>query len=40
VVLGDCHLANGAIIEETGRVPKHPIQLIARAYGLPPEPAP
>ncbi len=33
-VAGDCHLANGAITEETGRVPVHPIQLIARAYGI------
>jgi len=34
VVAGDCHLANGAITEETGRIPVHPIQVIARAYGL------
>ena len=34
VVAGDCHLANGAITEETGRVPLHPLQVIARAYGL------
>jgi len=38
VVVGDCHLANGSIAEETGVVPMHPIQLVARAYGLPPEP--
>ena len=38
-VCGDCQLANGAIVEETGRIPMHPIQLIARAYGIPPEPA-
>jgi Fe-S oxidoreductase len=37
VVAGDCHLANGAIIEETGRVPVHPIQMVARAYGIPQE---
>ena len=37
VVVGDCHLANGAIIEETGRVPLHPMQFLARAYGLPEE---
>ncbi len=37
VVAGDCHLANGAITEGTGRVPVHPIQLIARAYGIPEE---
>jgi Fe-S oxidoreductase len=36
-VAGDCHLANGAITQETGRVPVHPIQLLARAYGLPVE---
>ncbi len=34
VVCGDCTLANGAITEETGRRPLHPIQLMARAYGL------
>jgi glycerol-3-phosphate dehydrogenase subunit C len=34
VVCGDCHLANGAILEETGTKPQHPIQLMARAYGL------
>ncbi|HEX9260093.1 MAG TPA: heterodisulfide reductase-related iron-sulfur binding cluster, partial [Acidimicrobiales bacterium] len=36
-VAGDCHLANGVIIEQTGRVPVHPIQIMARAYGIPPE---
>ena len=35
VVVGDCHLANGAITEETGDVPLHPLQFLARAYGLP-----
>jgi Fe-S oxidoreductase len=34
VVAGDCHLANGAIQQETGRTPLHPLQLIARAYGI------
>jgi Fe-S oxidoreductase len=34
VVCGDCHLANGAILEETGTKPVHPMQLMARAYGL------
>lgn len=34
VVCGDCHLANGAILQETGKKPLHPIQLLARAYGL------
>jgi glycerol-3-phosphate dehydrogenase subunit C len=34
VVCGDCHLANGAILEETGTKPLHPMQLMARAYGL------
>jgi glycerol-3-phosphate dehydrogenase subunit C len=34
VVAGDCHLANGAIQQETGRRPVHPLQLIARAYGI------
>jgi Fe-S oxidoreductase len=35
VVTGDCHLANTAIAEQTGAMPSHPIQLIARAYGIP-----
>lgn len=39
VVTGDCHLANGAITQETGRQPLHPIQLLARAYGIPEEDA-
>lgn len=39
VIAGDCHLANGAITQETGRAPSHPIQILARAYGLPEEPA-
>ncbi|MDA8063076.1 MAG: heterodisulfide reductase-related iron-sulfur binding cluster [Actinomycetota bacterium] len=38
VVAGDCRLANGAISEETGRTPLHPLQLLARAYGIPEEP--
>ena len=37
VVCGDCHLANGAIEQETGTRPVHPIQLMARAYGIPEE---
>ena len=39
VVCGDCHLANGAIEQETGTRPLHPVQLMARAYGIPEEPA-
>ncbi|MGE3621303.1 MAG: heterodisulfide reductase-related iron-sulfur binding cluster [Acidimicrobiia bacterium] len=35
VVAGDCHLANGGIVQETGRVPLHPISVVARAYGIP-----
>ncbi|MFI5041217.1 MAG: heterodisulfide reductase-related iron-sulfur binding cluster [Acidimicrobiales bacterium] len=38
VVAGDCTLANGAIEQETGNAPQHPIQVIARAYGIAPEP--
>lgn len=38
VVTGDCHLANTAINEQTGRAPLHPLQLLARAYGIPEEP--
>ncbi len=34
VVAGDCHLANGAIHEQSGRVPLHPLQVLARAYGI------
>ena len=37
VVCGDCHLANGAIEQETGTRPVHPMQLMARAYGIPEE---
>ena len=37
VVCGDCTLANGAILQETGHRPVHPIQLLARAYGIPEE---
>jgi Fe-S oxidoreductase len=40
VVAGDCHLANTAITEQTGEAPLHPIQLIARAYGIAEEVAP
>ncbi len=34
VVCGDCHLANGSILQETGKRPVHPMQLMARAYGI------
>ena len=34
LVAGDCHLANTAIGEATAKVPVHPIQVLARAYGL------
>jgi glycerol-3-phosphate dehydrogenase subunit C len=37
LVAGDCHLSNTAVSEETDRVPVHPIQVLARAYGLPEE---
>ena len=37
VVTGDCHLANTAIAEQTGQKPLHPLQMIARAYGIPEE---
>ncbi|MCL4423613.1 MAG: heterodisulfide reductase-related iron-sulfur binding cluster [Actinobacteria bacterium] len=36
-VCGDCHLANGSILQETGLKPVHPMQLLARAYGIPEE---
>jgi len=38
IVSGDCHLANTAIIEQTGIVPQHPLQVVARAYGIADEP--
>ncbi len=34
LVAGDCHLANTAIRESTTKVPVHPVQVLARAYGL------
>jgi glycerol-3-phosphate dehydrogenase subunit C len=34
IVCGDCHLANGSIQQETGVRPLHPMQLMARAYGV------
>ena len=37
VVAGDCHLANTAINEQTGNAPVHPLQVVARAYGIDPE---
>ena len=40
VVAGDCHLANGGILQETGTLAVHPIQVVARAYGIPEEQAP
>jgi len=38
VVCGDCTLANGAILQETGTKPVHPVQVLARAYGIPEAP--
>ncbi len=37
VVAGDCDLANTAIGQGTGRTASHPLQIIARAYGIPEE---
>jgi glycerol-3-phosphate dehydrogenase subunit C len=34
LVAGDCHLSNNAIKEQAGKTPVHPIQVIARAYGI------
>ena len=34
LVVGDCHLANTAIEEETQTTPRHPMQVMARAYGI------
>ena len=36
-VAGDCSLANGGIVLETGRTPVHPLSFVARAYGIPAE---
>jgi glycerol-3-phosphate dehydrogenase subunit C len=36
-VAGDCHLANTAIMEQTGSTATHPLQVLARAYGIPEE---
>ena len=33
-VAGDCHCANTVILEQTGMVPLHPLQVVARAYGI------
>ena len=38
IVAGDCHLANTAINEQTGIVAQHPLQVVARAYGISEEP--
>lgn len=38
VVAGPCHLSNTVIREQTGRQPLHPLQVIARAYGIHDEP--
>ena len=37
VITGDCHLANTAIAEQTGLPSQHPLQILARAYGIPEE---
>lgn len=37
VVAGDCHLANMSIRQETGITAVHPLQVVARAYGIPEE---
>lgn len=37
VIAGDCSLANGGIVLETGKVPIHPVSFLARAYGIPKE---
>jgi Fe-S oxidoreductase len=34
LVAGDCHLANTAIRESTSKVPAHPMQVLAEAYGI------
>jgi Fe-S oxidoreductase len=37
-VAGDCHVANTAILERTGTAVVHPMQVMARAYGIPADP--
>jgi glycerol-3-phosphate dehydrogenase subunit C len=37
VVAGECALANGGILQETGKGAVHPLQVLARAYGIPEE---
>ena len=37
VIAGDCSLANGGILQETGTTPVHPLSFVARAYGIAPE---
>ncbi|MGH9033689.1 MAG: heterodisulfide reductase-related iron-sulfur binding cluster, partial [Acidimicrobiia bacterium] len=34
LVAGDCQLSNTAIFEATAKQPVHPLQVVARAYGL------
>jgi glycerol-3-phosphate dehydrogenase subunit C len=34
VFAGDCHFTNNAISEQTGRAALHPLQVVARAYGV------
>ena len=38
VVVGDCHVANTVIAEQTGAPARHPLQVLARAYGIHEEP--
>ncbi len=37
VVVGDCQLANTVVSEKTGAAVTHPLQILARAYGIPAE---
>jgi Fe-S oxidoreductase len=37
-IAGDCSLANGGIVLEIGQAPVHPMQQLARAYGIDEEP--
>ncbi|HEX6311100.1 MAG TPA: heterodisulfide reductase-related iron-sulfur binding cluster [Acidimicrobiia bacterium] len=34
LIAGDCQLSNTAIFEQTAKQPVHPLQVLARAYGL------
>jgi hypothetical protein len=34
IAVGEDHRANTAVLEQTGVLPSHPLEAVARAYGL------